>query len=49
MDAKKMNHDYSGESSCADKEPNIDVVKFLKLLKYSDESLWDKCINYIKL
>jgi len=49
MDAKRINYDNSGEGSCVDKEPNIDAVRFLKLLKYSDESLQNRCTNHIKL
>ena len=49
MDAIKINQDYLGECSRVDKEPNVDVTRFFKLLKDSDEPLWDWCTNHNKL
>jgi len=49
MDAMWMNQDYAGKCSSIDKEPNADIIRFFKLLKDFDESLWDDCINHNKL
>jgi hypothetical protein len=48
MDTKKINHDYSGKCSLnipLDEESSIDVTRFFKLLKDSNEHLWDKVHN----
>ena len=44
-----INQGYSSESSHAGEEPNIDGTRFLKLLKYFNEPLWDGCANYYYL
>jgi hypothetical protein len=36
MDAMRMNQGYVGKCSIVDEELNIDVTKFLKILKDSD-------------
>jgi hypothetical protein len=37
MDAMRMNQCYAGKCSIVDENLNIDVTRFLKLLKDSDE------------
>jgi len=49
MNAMRINHGYSNEGSCVDEELNVDATKLFKLLKDSDEPLWDRCINHSKL
>jgi len=52
MDAMKINHDYSSKCSfntSLNEESNIDVVRFFKFLKDSNEPLWDMCMTYNKL
>ena len=44
-----INQGYSNESSHVDEEPNVDGTRFLKLLKYFNEPLWDGCRNYYYL
>jgi hypothetical protein len=39
MDAMRINQGYAGEYSIIDEEPNVDVARFFKLLKYSDKLL----------
>jgi hypothetical protein len=52
IDAMKINHDYSSKCSfntSLDEESNIDVARFFKFLKDSNEPLWDMCMTYNKL
>jgi hypothetical protein len=49
MDAMRMNQDYASECSIIDEEPNVDTIRFFKLLKDSNELLWNGYINHNKL
>jgi hypothetical protein len=49
VNAMIINHGYSSEGLCVDKELNVDATRFFKLLKDSDELLWNECTNYSKL
>jgi len=49
MDAMRMNQGNDNQCPIVEEEPNADATKFFKLLKDSDEPLWDGCINHIKL
>ena len=49
MDMIWMNWGYECECSIVDEEPNADVTSFFNLFKYSDEPLWNGCINHNKL
>jgi hypothetical protein len=49
IDAIRMNQGYIDDCLIIDEELNADVTKFFELLKDSDKSLWDRCINHSKL
>jgi len=49
MDAMRINEDYADQCPIVDEESNVDATRFFKLLKESDEPLWDGCINHSKL
>jgi hypothetical protein len=49
MNAMRMNQGYAGECSIVDEESNASAAWFFDLLKDSNESLWDECINHSKL
>jgi len=49
MDAMRMNQGNVSQCPIIAEEPNADAARFLDLLKYSDEPLWDVCTNHSKL
>jgi hypothetical protein len=49
MDTMRIDHGYSDEDSLIKEEPSVDAIRFFGLLKYSNEPLWDRCINHNKL
>jgi len=49
MDAMRMNQGNVSQCPIIAEEPNADAARFLDLLKYSDEPLWDVCMNHSKL
>jgi len=49
MDAIRMNQDNVNQCPIIEEEPNADATRFFDLLKDSDESLWDGCMNHSKL
>jgi len=49
MDAMRMNQGNISQCAIVKEEPNADTVRFLDLLKDSDEPLWDGCTNHSKL
>jgi len=49
MNAMRINQGNVSQCSIVEKEPNADSTGFFDLLKDSDESLWDGCMNHSKL
>jgi hypothetical protein len=49
MDATRINQDYTRECLTIDEKLNTYATRFFELLKDSDKSLWDGCINHSKL
>ena len=49
MNAMRLNQDYVDQCPIIDIKSNANTTKFFDLLKNSNKSSWDGCINHRKL